>query len=176
MSGIIAHDWRMGQLTLKVRWSSGDTTWKKIVDLKEDYPRKIAQYIVKNNVTWKKRGVDRSLQWAKKTVRDIDRAARRLIRIYDFSLDANDNIRYQRRATKKKRRPQYQKIFKYGTEVPRNVQEAFNLDSTNGDTYWQDAINLEMDSLNKMDCFQFKEKGFIPKLHTNAQPFIWFLT
>ena len=160
--GILAHDWRMGQLTLKVQWSSGDTTWEKFVDLKEDYPRKIAQYIVQNNVTRKKRGVDRTLQWAKKVVRDMDRAARRLTRIYNFSLDADDNIRYQRRATKKKRRPQYQKIIKYGIDVPRNVQEAFNLDSTNGDTYWQDAINLEMDSLNKMDCFQFKEKGFIP--------------
>ena len=69
--GILSHAWRHGQLTLKVEWSSGDTTWEQFRDLKHDYPRETAQYIVTNNVTRKKHRGDRDLQWAKKVVRDM---------------------------------------------------------------------------------------------------------
>ena len=85
----------MNGLALKVQRSSGDTTWEKFRDLKQDYPRKTAQYMVHNNVTRKKsRGGDRDLQWAKKVLRDLERAVRRLNRLYDFSLDEDGDIKH----------------------------------------------------------------------------------
>ena len=48
--GILSHAWRHGQLTLKVEWSSGDTTWEPFRDLEHDYPHHTANYIVTNNV------------------------------------------------------------------------------------------------------------------------------
>ena len=81
---IVAHDWKLGQLYFKVRWSSGDTSWEHI---KEDYPIMTAQYIVGNKVSRSKRGGDQVLQWAKKVVRDLDRTVRRILRLYYLYLD-----------------------------------------------------------------------------------------
>ena len=158
--GILSHAWRHGQLTLKVEWSSGDTTWEPFRDLKHDYPHQTANYIVTNNVTRKKHRGDRDLQWAKKVVRDMQRALRRLDRLYDFSLGDDENIKYLRRTRKKKFKAK--KTMKYGIQVPRNVKEAYLLDTKNGDTFWQDAIKLEIDSLLEMNCFDFKARNFVP--------------
>mmetsp|Transcript_25890 Transcript_25890/g.30071 ORF Transcript_25890/g.30071 Transcript_25890/m.30071 type:complete len:191 (+) Transcript_25890:856-1428(+) len=53
--------------------------------------------------------------------------------------------------------------FKYGIEVPRHVNHAIRLDAQNGNTYWQDSMKKEVDSLLiDMDCFEFKEEGHCP--------------
>ena len=36
---------------------------------------------------------------------------------------------------------------KYGVELPRTVQEAYAFDENNGNTFWHDALNMEMDNL-----------------------------
>ena len=90
----------------------------------------------------------------------MERATRRLHRLYNFSLDADDNIKYERRTRKKKFKNKPKRTMKYGIQVPRNVKEAILLDEKNGNSYWQDAIKTEMDALIEMDCFQFREKGF----------------
>ena len=159
---IDSHDWRMGQLRLKVVWSSGDSTWESFRDMQDDHPLKTATYITNNHVTRKKRGGDRNLQWAKKVLRDMDRATRRLQRLYDFHLDSEENIKYSRRTKRKKKKGPSRPTMKYGVQVPRNVKEAYLLDEKNGDTYWQNAIKLEMDSLLEMNCFDFKSKDFLP--------------
>ena len=48
---IIAHDWRLRSLELKVKYCSGDTSWVKLKDLKVYHPRMVAQYIVLNRVS-----------------------------------------------------------------------------------------------------------------------------
>ena len=35
-------------------------------------------------------------------------------------------------------------MHKYGVRVPRNVKEALEIDAENGNTLWDDAIELEM--------------------------------
>ena len=49
-----------------------------------------AQYIVGNKVSWSKRGGDQVFQWAKKVVRDLDRAVRRITHLYDSYLEDHD--------------------------------------------------------------------------------------
>ena len=134
--------------------------------MKVDHPYMTAAYIVKNNVSRSAReGKDRILQWAKKTTRDIERAIRRIGRLYDHHLDENDNVYNVRRAgvnkKKKKQRPTTEQL-KYGVIVPRNVAQAYELDRLNGNKYWHDAIKMEIDSLIALECFEFHDNGFHP--------------
>ena len=76
---IIAHQWKLGYPIFKVKWSSGDTSWETLKDMREDHPRMTARYILENKVSRSKRGGDRVLQWAKKVERDMDRAVRRIV-------------------------------------------------------------------------------------------------
>ena len=77
MVEITAHRWKEGRLQLKIIWNTEENTWEEFSDLKEDKPRLTAQYIIDKNVTRSKRGPDRNFQWAKKTLRDLERANRR---------------------------------------------------------------------------------------------------
>ena len=65
-----------------------------------------AQYIVRNEVSWSKRGGDRILQWAKKVVKDLNTSVRRITHLYDLFLDEDDEVRMirqvQKNAKKKK--------------------------------------------------------------------------
>ena len=38
----------------------------------------------------------------------------------------------------------WERTHKYGVQVPRNVKEALEIDAENGNTLWDDAIELEM--------------------------------
>ena len=118
-----------------------------------------------NKVSRSKRGGDRVLQWAKKVERDMDRAVRRIVRLYDLFLDDNDNVRYVRRSIrgkKKHKKPKPQTKLKYGIKIPRTVEEAIEIDRQNGNTLWQDAMKLEIDALLDLNCFTFKPEGYHP--------------
>ena len=168
---IVKHDWKNGAAHFKVTWSSGETTWEHLKDMREDYPRMTARYIVKNKVSRSKRGGDRVLQWAKKVEKDLERAARRITRLYDFFLDDNDEVKHIRRAqkTKKKKKFSTATTFKYGIEVPRTVSDAIRIDKTNGNTYWQDAMDKEVEALLELDCFEFKPAAHHEKLDDTWQ-------
>ena len=44
--------------------------------------------------------------------------------------------------------------FKYGFEIPRNFKHAVEIDKWNGNTLWQDATKLELDSMAAYDVFK----------------------
>ena len=48
---IVAHQWKLGQLHFKVLWSGVNTSIESLKDMREDYPRMTAQYIVGNKVS-----------------------------------------------------------------------------------------------------------------------------
>jgi hypothetical protein len=79
-------------------------------------------------------------------------------------LDDSDHVRYIRRINNKRKKKKFKgfapKQFKYGLEVPKNVKHALELDRTNGDLYWADAIKKEVQALTDLDCFEFKERDF----------------
>lgn len=163
--GVEAHEWRNGSLQFKVLWSDGDTSWELLRDLREDHPRLVARYIVEKNVSRSTRGGDRVLQWAKKVIRDTDRAMRRIVRLYDFFLNDDDSIGKIRRIQKGSRKRKKVKLkprFKYGIEVPRDPEHALKLDEANGNHNWAEAMGIEVDDLLKLDCFEFKEAGWRP--------------
>ena len=45
-------------------------------------------------------------------------------------------------------------------KIPRNVKEAFDFDKENGNNKWAEAMKLEIQSLNDLECFEFQPKDY----------------
>ena len=127
----------------RVKLSGGNTSsWEHLKDMREDYPKMTAEYIVRNMVSRSKRDSDRVLPWAKKVERNLDRSDRRITRLYDLYLDEHDEVRMICRVqknSKKKKKFSTEPVYKYGVEVPCNTAHAIKLDEANGNTLWKDA-------------------------------------
>eukprot|EP00957_Ditylum_brightwellii_P207350 15352571-Ditylum_brightwellii.AAC.1 len=48
-------------------------------------------------------------------------------------------------------------VYKYGVKVPQSVKYVIELDKVNGNTIWRDAMALEVDALQEMECFDFRD-------------------
>ena len=82
LTNIIDNERKEGTLTLKVQWDNKDTTWETLQDLKEDHPVLVASYLIAHDCSRRKKGSrDVNLSWAKKTLRDYDRAIHRITRL-----------------------------------------------------------------------------------------------
>ena len=170
---ILGHDFKHGVLRFKIQWNNGDTSWESLRDMKQDYPRLTAQYLVGNYTCRSSHGVDRILKWAKNTVRDLDRAVRRITRLYDIYLNDHDEIKMTRRTVKgsKKKKKTYSNvpIYKYGIQVPRSVKHADELDVKNGNNFWKEAFEKEVKALLDLDCFEFHPAGYHQSLDKTWQ-------
>ena len=99
LTGIIGHEWREGMLKLKAQWDHDNTTIEDLQDFKEDHPRMVATYITTHDCSRRKNGRrDLNLSWAKKPLRDCERAVRCITRLYDFYLNENDEVYTVRRS------------------------------------------------------------------------------
>jgi hypothetical protein len=49
-------------------------------------------------------------------------------------------------------------MFKYGFEIPKSYKHALEVDKQNGNTLWQDATKLELESMAAYDVF--KDHGY----------------
>ena len=114
---------------LLVRWKDGSETWVPLKDMKESHPLECAEFA-------KARGIDDEVAfayWVPYTLRkrDVIVAA----------------IRTRCRKT----------THKYGIELPRSVEHAYELDKKNGDLYWTKAIEKEMHNVGI--AFQILDEG-----------------
>ena len=50
----------------------------------------------------------------------------------------------------------------FGVLVPRNLEQALEIDAANGDTKWADAVTVEMAMIDSYDTFTDKGKGYRP--------------
>jgi len=99
----------------QVRWKDGSTQWIPLKVLKESNPIDIATYV-------KARGIDDEpafAWWVPFTLRKRDRI---------ISL-INARVR--------------KKTHKFGIEIPTSIEHARQLDETNGNSYWGNAIDKE---------------------------------
>ena len=166
LTNITDDRWKEGTLTLKVQWDNKDTTWETLRDLKEDHPRLLASYLIAHDCSQRKKEY-RDVNLRMKTLQDYDRAVRRITKLYDFYLDKNNNVYSGRRAVinkgKRKRKPFREKPrYKYGVKIPRNIKEALRLEKENGNNKWAEAMKLEIQSLNDLECFEFQPKDYSP--------------
>ena len=137
--------------------------WEPLRDLRQDHLRLTAQYIVNKKVRRSKRGGDRVLSWAKKVVRNTDHALQRIVRLYNFYLDNNNNIKYVCWVQKNnKKKFSFGLVYKYGIHVPWRASEVEELDKENGDTARKHTMDAEVKLLIDLDCFQLQPQGFYP--------------
>ena len=51
----------------------------------------------------------------------------------------------------------------FGVLIPRNVKHAYDLDKENDNSFWKDAMEKEINSLLKMNVFQFHPSNYLVK-------------
>ena len=104
---------------LLVKWSDGSKQWIELKVLKQSNPVQAAEYAVS-------RGIETEpafAWWVPYTLRKRD------------VIIAAVNTRVKR------------STHKYGIEVPTSIAHALRLDEENGNTFWCDAVNLEMSNV-----------------------------
>ena len=101
---------------VKLLWDNQEETWEPMENIKEDDKFMLAKYAHDKGLIetpgWK---------WARRITKNPKKFIR-MARIFN--------------AMKKRNRP----VWKFGVELPRNVEHAFKLDRINGNTLWADAI------------------------------------
>jgi len=104
---------------LCVQWKNGQTTWETLADLKESYPVQVAEYA-------KAAGIQHEPAFAWWTEHVLKKRDRIIAKV-----------------TKR-----YQKVtHKFGIELPRDVEHAYDIDRANGNNYWREAIDKEMENV-----------------------------
>ena len=101
---------------LCVRWKDGTTSWERLADLKESYMLQVAEYATSQNIQEE----PAFAWWVPYALRKRDR------------IIAAVNKRY------------IKKTHKYGIRIPDCVEDAYEIDKQNENTFWQDAIAHEM--------------------------------
>ncbi len=114
---------------LLVRWADGTETWIPLKDLKASNPIETAEFA-------KARGIDDEAAfnwWVPYTLRKRDVIL--------------SSIKGRIRKT----------THKYGIELPRDVQHAMEIERKNGNSFWRDAMALEMKNVGV--AFEVLEEG-----------------
>ena len=100
----------------KAEWRDGTSTWVPLKEIKEECPVQVAEYAQMNE----KLEEPALAWWTPHVLRNHDRII-----------------------AKVKSRSQ-KKTHKYGIKIPGSVAEAYQLDKENDNSFWADAIRLEM--------------------------------
>ena len=95
-----------------IEWKDGSTTWEPLKDLKESIPIEVSEYAVANKV-------------------DHEPA---------FAWWVPDTLHKRNRIIKAVKRRTLKRNYKYGIKVPRNVEEALEIDKETSTSFWQLAI------------------------------------
>jgi hypothetical protein len=119
-----------------VEWKDGNSLWTTLKDLKESNPVEVAKYAVANN----------------------------LVSEPSFSWWVPFTIRKRDRIIMKVKSKYWQRMHKYGIQLPKSVPEAYRIDEATGTDFWTKAIAKEMK--NVMPAFKFTDDDRIPKGHS----------
>ena len=101
---------------LYVQWKGGHASWVALKDMKHGYPVQTAQYAIKNKLN-KEPAFN---WWVNYTMRKADRIISKLKSKY------------------------WQRTHKYGIQIPKSAEEAYEIDKANANKLWTDAIREEM--------------------------------
>ena len=155
--------------------------------MKRDYPSETADCILHNNVgrATARKSKNIYVSWATDFQRGMKQVIRRIIRLSTQPMHENkrestkelifgEKLKVRRaqscsevsdsipRENKKPGRTRCPMEEAYGVKNPFTVGQAYHLNKLNGNSLWKGAIDKETNSLEKMECFKFKEPGFEP--------------
>lgn len=114
---------------LLVSWKDGTESWVKLAALKHSYPVELAEFA----------------------------KARGLASEPAFAWWVPNTIRRRNAILSAVKSRMLRKTHKYGIEVPTSVEKAYDLDKTNGNTLWADALRMEMHNVGV--AFEVLEDG-----------------
>ena len=106
--------------TLKVRWHDDSEQWVPLSVLKESNPVEVAEYATARNIA----NEPAFRWWVPYTLRKRDAII--------------SSVKARTRKT----------THKYGIEIPRNIQHAYELDKQNQNDFWAKLIKLEMSNVS----------------------------
>lgn len=112
-----------------MRWKDQSTSWEPLKDLKHSFPVQVAEYAVREGL--------------------VDRPA--------FRWWVHDTLKRRDRMIKAVKTRYLKRTHKYGIQMPKTVEEAYELDCLSGTDLWHQAILKEMK--NNAVAFQFLEEG-----------------
>ena len=121
-------DYKGSRFNVLILWEDGARTWEPLKNVWSTDPVTVAIYARRHNLLdtqgWKFPGIK---QYAKTQKRILRRA---------------NQAKLQSFRTKP--------VYMYGVLVPRNYEQALELDKANGDTKWQDATTLELRQIDEV--------------------------
>ena len=115
-----------------VSWKDGQQSWLPLSEIKESYPVEVAEYVTAHDLV-----SEPAFAWW-----------------VPYTLKKRDQIIMAVNARVKK------KTHKFGIELPRSVEHAYELDRKNGNDYWRWAIAKEMG--NVLIAFHILAEGEQP--------------
>jgi len=128
-------NWKGSSYNVMLVWSDGSKTWEPINIVGKDDPVTLAHYAKTHDLLevpgWK-------------FLRRIARRAKVLQRMMN-----------QAKMSSKRNAVRY----KFGVRVPRSVKEAYELDRANGNTFWTEAIQLEITQLLEYETYDDRGVG-----------------
>ncbi len=138
-------DYKGARYNVFVSWETGETSWeplhtKEKTGIYNADPVSVAIYAAK-------KGLLDTPGWKLPGLKKLAKTQQRLIRT------ANKAKLHSFRTTP---------IYMFGVLVPRNVNQALEIDAANGDTKWADAIDVELAMIDSYNTFTDKGKGFQP--------------
>ncbi len=130
-------DWKGNAINVLVEWESGERTWEPLftsdkTGIADSDPVVAGIYARKHNLLgtpgWKSKKLMQTAKTQKRIIRNANQA-----KLHSF-----------------RTKP----IFMYGFQVPRNHQQAMDLDDGNKNTKWRDAEMLELGQIDEYDTFK----------------------
>ena len=113
-----------------VEWESGEVTYEPLTLISKDDPITCAVYAKKHDlldtIGWKH--LKRYAKTSKRLIRAVKQSRIRQVRA---------SVRYQ-----------------HGFQVPKDYNDAMRLDKENGNTHWQDAMDLELTQIHEYKVFK----------------------
>lgn len=99
-----------------VTFKDGTTMWTKLVDLMREYPLQVAEYAVANKIDHE----PAFTWWVPRALREAKRIIRKVKSKY------------------------WSRNYKFGLELPKNIEDCKRIDEANGNTLWIDAVKKEL--------------------------------
>ena len=134
-------DYKGSAWNVQIEWENGEITWEPLSIIAKSDPVSCAIYGKANNLL--------HLAGWKRFAR-LARRQKRLLRL------ANQAKLQSYRCSP---------VYKFGVQVPRNHDQAMELDRLNGNTLWRDAEGRELGQIDEYEAFEDKGIGACPKGH-----------
>ena len=133
------------RFNVQIEWESGEVTWEPLTrkdkgGIYDADPVTVAIYA-------KDHGLLDTPGWKLPGLKKLAKTQKRIIR-------AAHQAKLQSFRTKP--------LFMYGFQVPRNHQQALELDLANGNTRWQDSEKVELRQIDDYETFDDKGRGYRP--------------